>query len=272
MSNLPHTTPSTCPCSTLHLREWHLHAGLGVTPALPFSSFPSLFHLIHLQILLINQLTGSQICLVLSTVPHQTPSWQHLFPNSSPSIPSEPPTICSLLRSQSDLCGGQIGCAPALSCPSLSPLRPCCLLSVLCTSQDPSCHRTFAHAFLPPGTHLTLLFASLTPMHSADFNSFPEGASPAPTERKSPKTGSHGTRHLYLGALVTVAILHVSLQLLSIVSTRLTLYQSRGHNHLTNCVCPAPRPLPGTVQVPYKCLLNGGKSSPRPRHLSLTSL
>ena len=47
-----------------------------------------------------------------------------------------------------------------------------------CNKPALSCLWAFAYAFLPPRTHFTLLFASLTPTRSEDFNSFPQESLP----------------------------------------------------------------------------------------------
>lgn len=90
--------PSTF-SSFLGLGEWHSvqakNLGLTLFPSLSFIS--SLTHLMHLQILLLNLLSGSQICPFLSIPPHPTLNCCHLSPKLLPSIPSKPPTTCSPL-------------------------------------------------------------------------------------------------------------------------------------------------------------------------------
>lgn len=78
----------------------------------------------------------------------------------------------------------------------------------------------------------------------------------ASAEAKSSMKGSFGIRHLYLAALVTVAILPLSLQLLSISSTRFKIYKGRDTAILLTTISPAPNPMPGTLEVLYKYSMN----------------
>lgn len=72
-------------------------------------------------------------------------------------------------------------------------------------------------------------------------------------EAKSSMKGSSGIRHLYFAALVTVAILPLSLQLLSISSTRFKIYKGRAHSHFINYYILSTKPyawhIAGSLQI-----------------------
>lgn len=161
---------------------------------------------------------------------------------------------------------GKSGCSAALSWLLLSPLSPAAFFQSFVSAML-SCHRIFACPFLSP-----LCF-----LNSCEFCRFHLFSGKFPltaAQVKSPMKDSPGTRHLYLGAFVTVVILHLSLQLLSISLTRLTALQGyRAHSHLINAVSPAQSPMPGILQVLCRYVLNQRLQDPaRSIAGSLTSL